>query len=248
MLKLKILGSSSKGNCYLLSSDITSILLDCGVKHIENKIDVNSINGVVLTHKHGDHVQGLKTFKNYFNGKYYSHKEVLDILPVLDNQKVLVEHNKKFEIGSFIIVPFQLEHDVLCYGYLIKDTISNYKLLYVTDTGYINHKFKDIDCFLIESNCDEEILTYEDYKETRLYDTHLSMQQTASFLENNINHNTEKIILCHISRDEENYKKHEEYIKNKINNNNIEVIAINPHLDNSLEIILKEDLSQFNFE
>lgn len=248
MLNLTIYGSSSRGNCYLLNSDNTSILLDCGVKHIENLVNPMLIDGVVLTHKHGDHVQGIRTFKDYFNGKYYSHKEVLDILPVLDIQKEEIKHNKKFEIGPFTIMPFQLEHDVTCYGYLVKDNISNYKLLYITDTGAINYKFKDIDCFLIESNCDEEQLTYEDYKEIRLYDTHLSMQQTANFLKENINHNTEKILLCHISRDEQDYKKHEKYVKENMNNKNIEIIAINPSLNESLEIILKEDLKQFNFD
>lgn len=248
MFRLKILGSSSKGNCYILSNSHNSIMLDCGVNHIEDKIDANSIDGIVITHKHDDHIEGLKTFKNYFNGKYYSNQEVLDVLPVLDNQKQIVEHNKKFEIGSFVIVPFQLEHDVLCYGYLIKDTISNYKILYVTDTGYINYNFDDIDCFLIESNCDEELLTYEDYKEVRLYNTHLSMQQTANFLEKNVNHNTEKIILCHISTSEQDYKKHEKYIKEKFKEKDIEVFAINPHLKETLEIVLKEDLKQFDFD
>ena len=121
-----------------------------------------------------------------------------------------------FSIETFNIIPFELHHDVKCYGYLIKDTISNSKILYITDTGEINYDFNDVDYFLIESNCDEEELTYEDYKEVRLYDTHLSMQQTSQFLKNNANYNTKKIILCHISSSEENYLKHKEYVEKGI--------------------------------
>lgn len=145
-------------------------------------------------------------------------------------------------------MPFELVHDVTNYGYLIKDNISNAKILYITDTGAIPYEFKDIDYFLIESNCIESELTYEDYKETRLYDTHLSVEQTAKFLKENVNHNTKKIILCHISSSEENYLKHQEYIKKELNNQNIEVMALDPHMKEPKTIVLKEDIQGFDFD
>ena len=52
MLKIKIYGSSSKGNCYILSNNDTSIMLDCGVKNMQNKCKVENINGILLTHQH----------------------------------------------------------------------------------------------------------------------------------------------------------------------------------------------------
>lgn len=248
MLTLKVYGSSSKGNCYLLSSDTTSIMLDCGIKHIEKKLVVNTINGIILTHIHGDHTFGIRMLKDYYNGKYYSHKDVLDILPIIERQKVEIEKNKKFSIGDFEIMPFELTHDVICYGYLIKDLISNTKLLYITDTGQINYSFKDIDYFLIESNCDEDKLTYEDYKEIRLYNTHLSKQQTLNFLQQNVNHNAKKIILCHIARDEEDYNSHKIFIKDNLEDFKGDIIAIDPHMKESLKIVLKEDLKGFDFD
>lgn len=159
-----------------------------------------------------------------------------------------IESGVLFSIGTFNIIAFDLMHDVSCYGYLIKDTISNAKILYITDTGMINYKFKDIDYYLIESNCDENDLTYEDYKEVRLYDTHLSMQQTAKFLLKSINHNTKGIVLCHISSSEENYMKHQEYIEKCLNNNKIVVMALDPHMVKPQTIILKEDIKGFDFE
>lgn len=246
MISLKVIGSSSKGNAYLLDNGTTKILLDCGAKQVINE-DLSNVSGILLTHEHGDHIGQIGKIKDYFNGKYYSHKEVLDILPVIDSQKVEVKAGVKFEIGTFSCIGFELMHDVTCYGYLIKDNISGYKLLYITDTGAINYKFKDIDCFLVESNCFESDLTYEDYKEIRLYDTHLSCEQTANFLKENVNHNTKIVLLAHISHSEENYKRHEQFIKKELNNSQIRVIALNPHMLEPTEIILKEDLN-FNFE
>ena len=247
MLTLEIYGSSSKGNCYVLDNGKNKIMLDCGVKKLNEKTDLNTINGVILTHLHSDHTKGVKDIKDLYKGNYYGNKETLDILPIIDGFKAPICENQKFYIGSFAIVPFELEHDVKCFGYLIKDTISNTKILYITDTGMINYSFKDIDYFLIESNCDENDLTYDDYKEVRLYNTHLSCQQTLDFLQGNTNYNTKKVILCHISSNEENYLKHQEFIKNGLSNENIEVLALDPHMKTPITIELKKDLEGFDF-
>lgn len=247
MFKLTIYGSSSKGNCYLLSSDTTTIMLDCGVKRLLN-LQYDKIDGILLTHLHSDHCGGIKNIKNYYGNKYYANKETLNILPTQDFQKQEVKSNEKFNIGDFTIMPFELIHDVPCLGYLIKDNVSNTKFIYITDTGAIPYEFKDIDYFLIESNCDEDLLTYEDYKQVRLYDTHLSMQQTAEFLKNNVNHNTKRVILGHISSSEENYKKHEEYVKSIVSYTKLKVDALDPHMKEPIEIVLKEDIQGFDFD
>ena len=246
MIKIKVIGTGSKGNSYLLDNGESRILLDCGAKRVI-KENFSNIRGVVITHIHGDHTSQIGKIDNYYNGKYYSHKDVLDILPVIDNKKVEVKTGDKFDIGTFSCTCFELAHDVKCYGYLIKDTISGYKLVYITDTGYINYQFKDIDCYLIESNCDEDLLTYQDYKEVRVYNTHLSMQQTANFLKENTNHNTKHVVLCHISQNESDIDKHKHFIEKELNNENIKVIALNPHMLEPIEIKLKEDL-EFNFD
>lgn len=247
MLKLKIIGSSSKGNCYILKSNTTSIMLDCGCKKVISE-DLTQIDGVVLSHLHLDHVGAVPKIKDLYKGKYYANKDTLNILPVLEKDKIKVVAGEKFGIKDFSLMPFELLHDVACYGFLIKDNISKNKLVYITDTGMVDYKFKDIDFILIESNCDEDLLTYEDYKEVRLYDTHLSLQQTAKFLKENINHNTKKVMLCHISKGEKDFKRHERYVLDELENKNVEVIAINPNLEKTLEIVLKQDIEGFEFD
>lgn len=50
MMSINVIGSSSKGNCYILSTSDTKIMLDCGVKNISNKIV--GLDGILITHGH----------------------------------------------------------------------------------------------------------------------------------------------------------------------------------------------------
>lgn len=185
----------------------------------------------------------VKNIKDYYKGNYYSHSEVLDILPILDTYKVEITENEPFKIDNFNILPFEVNHDVKNYNYLIKDNISNMKILYLTDLSNINdYQFKDIDVFIVEANYDEDEVDYEDMKVQRLIQTHSSLQETTQFLLNNININTKKIFLIHISRSTENYKSFQKYVEEKIDNNNIEVNAINPKLIKPLEFKLQESI------
>lgn len=56
MLTLKCLGSGSSGNCYLLSTETETLILDCGIpiKEIKKglKFDLRRVSGVVVTHSH----------------------------------------------------------------------------------------------------------------------------------------------------------------------------------------------------
>lgn len=242
MLKLKIFGSSSKGNCYELSSNGNSLLLDCGYKNINHNFA--NVKGILLSHQHNDHIGAILNIKDLYKGKFYSHSDVLDILPILDTYKVKINENESFKIDNFSILPFEVNHDAKNYNYLIKDSISNMKVLYLTDISNMNDfQFNDIDVFLIETNYNEDTVDYEDFKIQRLIQTHSSLQETTDFLLNNINHNTKKIFLIHISRSQEDYQYFANYVKEKISNENIKVIAINPKMTESVEYNLHEEVN-----
>ena len=83
--------SGSSGNSLFVESENTKLLVDAGVssKKIETaltnlKIDPSSINGILITHEHSDHVQGLGTFAKKFNLPVYVNQKTLDAMP---NQK-----------------------------------------------------------------------------------------------------------------------------------------------------------------
>ena len=71
MLKLIPLFSSSKGNCTYIETDTTSLLVDVGIscKRLVTKLDELNINpetieAILITHEHSDHVKGIKVFAN----------------------------------------------------------------------------------------------------------------------------------------------------------------------------------------
>lgn len=247
MLKLKVLGSSSKGNCFVLYDNDKNLIIDCGCKNTIEKVDITKTIGILISHLHTDHNDDTRNIKGIYNGKFYANKETLNVLPIIDAQKYEITSGIPFEIDNFKIMPFDVYHDVPNNGYLIKHMPSGMKILYIIDTSSVsNLKFNDIDIFIIEANHSYEWLKQKetlDVKDYRTYETHLAVEDTIEFLSNNKNHNTKKIILTHISRSCTNYLEIENKVKDAINNSNIEVIAIDPHLKKSIEIILKEDIN-----
>lgn len=255
---LKSLSSSSRGNIHILENDDTTLLLDCGVKFncLVKELNSIKIDGVLITHEHGDHIGGCKTLAENKKTVYYGTEETLHKIEVPLFLKCAIQPFKTFKIGSFSIVAFEVRHDAIHpVNYLIRDNTTGANLLYITDTGYIdNLKFKDIDYFLIECNFDEEwfnkeeLTVTEQIKEKRLFSDigHLSIQKTIQFLKRTMNHNTKKIILCHISYSFDEYKEFEKRVKEELHFEN--VIALNPRNIGQVQIILKEKKEVMPFE
>lgn len=250
MLKLECYGSSSKGNCFVLSdNDGEKIMIDCGVRNVADKLDISTLEGVLISHEHLDHCRDVRNLKNYYNYQFYGNKETIDKLPVIDAQKTILEEKQKYDIGCFTIIPFSVYHDVPNFGYLIKHNPSNMKILYIIDTSSVsNLHFKDVDVFIIEANHSYEWLEEKeelDFTDYRTYGEqgHLAVEDTIEFLFNSININTKKVILTHISTKCDNYIEMKEKVEKAIANPNIEVIAINPHSTEKVEVLLKEDLN-----
>ena len=87
-MKIKILTSGSKANCSLIICDNTKILIDAGVssKKIETalndiNIDPQTLDGILVTHEHIDHVQGLGTLSKKFDLPVFVNQETLDAMP-----------------------------------------------------------------------------------------------------------------------------------------------------------------------
>lgn len=65
-MKLKVIGSSSKGNGYALIADDEILLIEAGCKLIEVKkaIDwqIGKVVGCLVSHRHGDHAAHIKEY------------------------------------------------------------------------------------------------------------------------------------------------------------------------------------------
>ena len=70
-MKIQTIASGSKGNCAIIICDDTKIIIDMGISFItlkrsleENSLSFDNFSGILITHNHSDHVNGLKTLIN----------------------------------------------------------------------------------------------------------------------------------------------------------------------------------------
>ena len=161
-MKLKILGSSSSGNCYLIEATSNErLILDAGVnfKDVQRELNFNfkGIQGVLVTHEHMDHLKYAPNFA--LNGmNIYASKGTFAKLDLKGHRFKIIKALEQFSIGNFIILPFDTQHDANePLGFLIQYKPTGEKLLYATDTYYIKYRFTKVNYLLLECNYIKEI-------------------------------------------------------------------------------------------
>ena len=107
--------SGSSGNSLLVESENTKLLIDAGVssKKIETaltnlNIDPASIDGILITHEHTDHVQGLGTFAKKFDLPVYVNQKTLDAMSK-QKEKISEKNIKYFNILQFYLYNYNLK-------------------------------------------------------------------------------------------------------------------------------------------
>ena len=170
--------SGSSGNCLLVQTSNTKILIDAGesAKKITSalslaNVEPSQIDAILVTHEHSDHVKGLGTFSKKYDIPVYANSKTWDAMPEQsfkitekNIQKFTIEEN--FEIGDLKIHPFKIPHDAAnpCGFNLIHE---NNKISIATDIGHMTsnivHKLEDSSFILLEANYDPEILKCSSY-------------------------------------------------------------------------------------
>ena len=112
MLNFCSLYSGSSGNSLFVETQNTKLLVDAGVscKKIENslqdiKVDPSSIDGILITHEHTDHVQGLGTLSRKFDLPVFVNQETLDAMPK-QKDKISDKNIKTFKISAKLLAYF----------------------------------------------------------------------------------------------------------------------------------------------
>ncbi len=221
MLNFCSLYSGSTGNCLLVSSEDTNILIDAGVSQkkileaLESiNIDINSINGILVTHEHSDHILSIGGLSKKYNIPVYVNKETLAAMPcqaekIADDNKKIFKVESDFEIGSLKIHPFSIPHDAAnpCGFNVYKD---NKKISIATDIGHIENslldELKKSSFIMLESNYDPEILRlcHYPYKlKQRISGEkgHLSNSSAGKTISSLIPEGLDKVMLGHLSKE-----------------------------------------------
>lgn len=217
-MKLQVLGSSSKGNCYILETETDKLILDAGISYKEVlkglNFNLNGVVGTLVTHEHLDHCKAVKDLiKNSIN--IYLSKGTAEALKMESHRIKHVASLKQFELGDFTILPFETEHD--CnepLGFLIQYKPTGEKLIYATDTYYLKYKFNNLNYLLLEcnyiadivkQNLADESLHSELYKRT--LKSHFSLENVLEFLKSNNLTQVRKIVIIHLSDKNSDYKR-----------------------------------------
>lgn len=217
-MTLTCLGSSSKGNCYILTSRSgESLILEAGislntVKKVLN-FDMTGVVGVLCTHRHGDHAKYLAEFNNA-GIKVFSSDDVKNSLP--ENSRYMLKEIKAFScisIGSYRIFVLPMHHDVPCFGFVIEHADMG-KILFATDTYKITHRVEGINYYLIETNyCDsmleENIIngTLPLFMRDRIMKSHMEVTKSVEYLKKCNLKPCKGVYLIHLSENNSDASK-----------------------------------------
>jgi len=212
-MKLKILGSSSSGNCYILQAGEEQLLIEAGVpfKKIQQALnfDFSKVVGCLISHEHKDHSKAV--FDLIKAGiDIYCSRETAKALGIFNCHRYIAELGlqiETFKMGYFAIMAFNTQHD--CEdgrGFLIGHMLTKENVLFCTDSYYIKPRFAKVNYFLIEANyCADTLQANIDAglippeRKLKLLQSHFSLENCKKFLAANVSSETRKIVLLHLS-------------------------------------------------
>lgn len=172
------LASGSSGNSHFIATEQTRILLDVGMSHryIKKALEsigesIESVNGVLITHEHTDHIKGLPMVLKKHGMPVYMTEPTFEKIKSkireedLD-QVVILGAGQPLNIGDVRIQPFDISHDAVDpKGYVF--THEDKKLSIVTDIGIMTEEvvasISGSNFLVIESNHDVNMVMYGAY-------------------------------------------------------------------------------------
>lgn len=214
---LKVLGSSSQGNCYILENKNEALIIEAGVRFIEVKkalgFDIRKVSGCLITHQHNDHAKYIKAMVES-GFPTLALEEVWTAKGVTGSRAYCIERGKGYRFGRFKVLPFDACHDVPCVGYLI-DHPETGRIMFLTDSCMCEYVFPGLNQVMIECNYSDAKLveainagrTIPSQRE-RLMTSHMELNTCKGFLCANDLTNVANIVLLHLSdnnSDEKNF-------------------------------------------
>lgn len=209
-MKLKIIGTGSKGNAYVLENEHEALLIEAGVNIKEIKkaldFDYSKVAGCIVTHEHMDHAKSMHDLMLLGIDVYASYGTI-KARHLVDEFRAKELFNKKsIEIGNFKILPFDVKHDAAQpLGFLIEHPDCG-KVLFLTDTYYCKYTFPGLNNIIIEANYSKEIIdkkygpdSYKEFLRDRILQSHFSLANCKDMLKANDLRQVNNIVLIHLS-------------------------------------------------
>ena len=227
-MRLCSIASGSSGNCIYTGGEHTHLLVDTGIskKRVEEglkALDIKGeeLSGILITHEHIDHVQGLGVFSRKYEVPIYATKGTIEGIKKISSIGKMpeglfheIQTDETFTLGELKVEPFKISPDANePSGYRIN---SGEKAVAVaTDLGIyddytVNH-LKDLNAVVLEANHDIHMLEVGPYpyplKRRVMGDKgHLSNELSGKLLCDILHDDLQYVVLGHLSK-ENNYEE-----------------------------------------
>ncbi len=217
--RLTILGSGSAGNCALLETDDTRILIDAGfsVRQIRRRLATiarspESLHAILITHEHSDHIQGLAGLADELGLPVYCNRPTQDAIADATGRQFnwhLFHTGSSFEVGDIAVDTFSIPHDAQePVGFLLRTAAGNFG--FATDLGHVTRlvieRIRHANVLVLETNHDVKMLQECPHRPWSLKQRilgrhgHLSNEAAADAAQDIMHAGLRHLYLGHLSR------------------------------------------------
>lgn len=215
-MQVHVLASGSKGNSTYVQIGDTKLLVDAGISARRIKaslanigVAIEELNGILITHEHRDHINGLPTLAKKYKLPIYTRPDTFRSMACRSEivDECCNEIGDKLGIGGLKIESFNISHDAadpvgFCiYGKDVKCTVA-------TDLGFVTSSVQkaldNSDVLVLEANHDVDLVKngmYPQYLKQRILGNrgHLSNADAAWALVRMQKQKHMKVFLAHLS-------------------------------------------------
>jgi phosphoribosyl 1,2-cyclic phosphodiesterase len=212
-MRFSVLSSGSKANSVFVEAGGVRFLVDCGLsgKQAEERlaevgIDPTTLDAIIVTHEHSDHINGVGTLSRRYNLPVYANRLTMEAISK-PRAKEFFKTGEDFYIRDARIEPFSVVHDAADpVGFAIY--AGGLKLVICTDLGrattLVREHLKGANAIVLESNHDLEMLQSCSYTwelKQRIASTHghLSNEAAGQLIEEIMHPELFHIVLGHLS-------------------------------------------------
>ncbi len=223
-VSVSLLASGSRGNCALVASSSTRILVDAGLSGRETFKRLHAleerpdqISAILITHEHSDHVAGLQRLATKLKvpvfiteGTHHAWNRAMRDEEGKFPELPKAEHfsaGRSFRVGDIEVSPFTIPHDAADpVGFTFR--AEGIKIGFATDLGYmpvsVRNHLSGSTVLVMESNHDVEMLRTGPYPwsvKQRVMSRvgHLSNDSLAEFFTSDYDGSAEYLVLAHLS-------------------------------------------------
>ena len=222
-MRLCSIASGSSGNCIYVGSEATHLLVDVGISGKKTELGLkelgltgNDIDGILITHEHADHIQGLGILARKYEIPIYATTGTIAAIKACGGVGKVeeslfheVKEDTKFTLKDLTVNPMRISHDA-AQPVAYRIAYGRKKVAICTDLGVYNDYtvecLKGMDALLLEANHDVNMLQVGPYpyklKQRILGERgHLSNENTGRLLCRILHDNLQTILLGHLSKE-----------------------------------------------